>query len=346
MVRRTLTLLGTLCLLSVGNGGEPAGGHPQDSGVPTTTELPNPPAEPTTEATATEEDKRQKEIEKLEAEIENLRLQNDALGVRTRRWSVWLGAIGGVTGAMLTFVIGWLGLRLNRLQVSRVKQEEHLSLRKLEQDRHLEREKQNMELYKGLGHENPRVQFAAASVLLERLNTYREKTQRREDLTEAERAEHPTIILVLVAVIKERIEETETHRALRKHIADNLVKALRAVVAQDQRPPEDPSSPLQPYDWQYANLAEVWWEGVDARGVDFYQANFHKAGLARAFLNNAVFYEADVRDAVLKGAHLEGANFFGAEMAGARMDGATFGADTVWPEGFDPDKANLRRCGR
>ena len=184
MPRLTSCLLAVLCLLSANSTGALAASWPQGAGTPTGAELQSPSVASTIQANATKEKKRLKEIEKLQAEIESLRLQNEALDVQTRRWSAWLGAIGGVTGAMLTFVIGFLGWRLNRLQDTRTKKEEHLALRKLEQDRHLERGKQNLKLYEGLGHDNPRVQFAAlahASVLLERLTTYRDKTKRRQD---------------------------------------------------------------------------------------------------------------------------------------------------------------------
>ena len=338
MLRRPPVLVGLLLLLAGGGKAAPAGASPQPAPASGAAELEGLPAPLTVPEDPTTEEKRRKEIEKLQAEIESLRLQNEALDVQTRRWSAWLGAVGGVTGALLTFVIGFLGWRLNRLQDSRARQEKHLSLRKLEQDRHLEREKQNMALYEGLGHQNPRVQFAAASVLLERLFTFQEKSREGREPTAAERAEHPTIVKVLIAVIKERVEETETHKALRKHIADNLVKALDAVVEEVEGadPPPGSSSPLLRWDWQYANLAEVWWQRVDARGVDFFQANFRNAGLAGAFLDGAVFYQADLRDAVLKGAHLEGANFYGARLDGSRLDGATFDQSTTWPEGFDP----------
>jgi len=299
------------------------------------------PSDPSQSEVDRQDELRRAEIEKLEAEIDGLRLQNQALGVQTRRWSAWLGAIGGVTGALLTFVLGFLGWRLNTLQQSRARQDEKLSLRKLEQDRFLEREKQNLGLYKGLGDENPRVQLAATSVLLERLSTFRERRSRGEEVSELETIERPTIILVLIAVIKESGEETTTHRALRKHIADHLVKVLDAAVPAGGRPPEGSESPLKAYDWQYANLAEVWWEGVDARGVDFFRANFRNAGLARSSLQRAVFYEADLTDAVLKGAHLEGTSFYGAHLDGARLNGATSDAATVWPEGFDPVAAGV-----
>ena len=280
------------------------------------------------------------EMAKLEAEIESLRLQNQALGVQTRRWSAWLGAAGGVAGAMLTFVLGFLGWRLNRLQHSRAEQDKTLTSLKLEQERFLAREKQNLELFKGLGDPSPRVQLAAASVLLQRLTSYYERASQHQAISDAERTERPTIIGVLIAVVKETAEATPTHRALRKHIADHLVKALGATVHRGGRPAQD-GSPLKPYDWQHANLAGVWWEGSDARKVDFFAADFRDAGLARSHLEGAVFYEADLRGAVLKGARLEGCNFFGAKLEGANLKGATADGQTIWPEGFDAASAGV-----
>lgn len=340
----TLSSCVFFCLLIFGISGGLAGGAPEQAALPSEGNEGSSAISPATIEDEMEEDMRRAEIQKLQAEIESLRLQNEALDVQTRRWSAWLGAIGGITGAMLAFVVGLLGYWLNRLQAARTMQEKQLTLRRLEQESLLEREKQNLELYTSLGHDNPRVQFAAASVLLERLSTFRDRSLRHEELTEAEMIEHPTIILVLIAVIKERTAAIEINRALPKHIADNLVKALGAVVPEGQRPHRRSASQLIPYDWQNANLAEVWWESVDARGIDFFQANFQKAGLAKAFLQNAVFYDADLQNAVLRGAHLEGANFFGAQLDGAKLDGATYSDKTVWPEGFTPGPA-VSKCG-
>ena len=138
-------------------------------------------SQPTAEA-RTEAERKRKENEKLQAEIEKLRaerdsleLQNRALGVGTRKWSAIVGAIGGFTGAILTFLIGYAGLRLSRAQEARRAQDEVLARKKLGQDKALAREKQTLEIYRDLGHSNPRTQIAAASLLLQRLEGYKKK---------------------------------------------------------------------------------------------------------------------------------------------------------------------------
>ena len=65
-------------------------------------------------------------------------------------------------GAAIAALVAWLGQRINR-NYNEVQSE------KLRQDRELEHKKHNLELYKSLGSDNPRGQFAAAAVLLQRL---------------------------------------------------------------------------------------------------------------------------------------------------------------------------------
>jgi hypothetical protein len=287
-----------------------------------------------TERLRAESEKLLAEKEKLQEEKNSLLLENRALGIFVRRWSPLLSAIGGLTGALLTGLVAIAGWRLKRMQEARLQQEKSLSQSKLEQDKELTREKQTLELYRDLGHTNPRTQFAASSVLLQRLENYQKKMERNEQIDALEELERPTIIKVLVAVIKERSISTDSYEALRKHIADNLILAVGARV--DGAEPQERESPLRQFDWQNANLKKVWWKRVDARSVDFYQANLRNAGLAEAFLQGTVFYEADLTDAVLKGAHLEGANFFGAQLGGVNLQSATYDTKTVWPDGFDP----------
>ena len=281
---------------------------------------------------------------KLMQEIAKLEIENSALGVKTRRWSVIFGMIGGVFGACLTAVLGYASYKLNTAQDARLQQEERLTQKRLDQDRELEREKQTLEVFRDLGSENPRIQIAAASLLHQRLKSYERKNE-RELLEELERQ---TIIKVLVSVLKKENEaqlkkeneaQSEGLDTLRKYIGDNLIDLLI-------------KGEMREYDWQNTNLSYVWWKGVDASGVDFYEASFRKAGLREANLEGAVFYEADLTEAVLRDALLAGANFSGATLNGANLSGATYdGANfsgatydekTIWPEGFFPTDFGAR----
>jgi hypothetical protein len=283
-----------------------------------------------------------KEVKKLTAEINSM----NAVGPQARLFSTIAGAIGGIIGAVLTFVLGAIGWRFNRGQWEKLKQEEILT-----------REKHNLELFQNLGHEYLRVQIAAATVLIQRLNTLRQKEQENIRVSLAERQERPTIIRVLIAVTKEKARDAdgEGQRALVKHIADNLILAIGAVVPEirEGEPPViKPRSPLADFDWQGARLTKAWWRRVDACSIDFFEADFSDAGLAEAFLEKAVFYNAKLCNAVLRdadlsganmcGADLRGTNLFGANLEGTNLEGATYDSNTKWPVDFDPNAAGAR----
>jgi hypothetical protein len=225
-----------------------------------------------------------------------------------------------------------------------------------------------MELFENLGDENLRVQLAAASVLLQRLESFR-----AERLTPAEQLEKHTIVQVLIAVTKKNEREDpqpddqrrlmygtvqvakkngaggSVHPALAKLIADNLVKAIGAVPADDTYV-RARTSPLLAFEFQKVQFPNAWWEGVDARGVDFFRADLSEAGLKKVHFEGAVLCEvnlqgsvlreahlnkadlrkadlrkADLRKANLIGAQLQEALFDGAKVAGAMLEDATFG---------------------
>ena len=142
-----------------------------------------------------------KEVEKLTAEITSM----NAVDPKVRWFSTIAGAIGGIIGAVLAFVLGAIGWRFNRGQWERLKQEEILT-----------REKHNLELFQNLGHEDSRVQIAAAIVLIQRLDALRQKEQEHVRVRLAERQERPTTIRVLIAVTKEKARDAdrEGQRAL------------------------------------------------------------------------------------------------------------------------------------
>jgi hypothetical protein len=287
------------------------------------------------------------EMNKINEEVDQLKAHNSPLG----RFATYAGVIGGVVGSIFTIVIAILGYVIpRRLNAARVEQ--------MRQDKELTREKSNLELFRDLASPNARLQLAAAAVLIQRLIS-----QTRAVRTgNYEAVERKTIVDVLVAVIKEKPKRNGSDQSqapegpsteLIKYIADNIVKALDAVVPDGSKPAARGSSPLTGPDWQEAQLMNVWWKGVDARGIDFFQANFEKAGLAGAFLHKTTFYEAclrtavlrgaDLREANLQGADLSGANLVGADLTGAllrdaKLDDVRFDATTKWPTGFQPPK--------
>jgi len=88
---------------------------------------------------------------------------------------------------------------------------------------------------------------------------------------------------------------------------------------------------LEGADLSGANLSGTSLLGADLHGARLDEANLHRATLYAADLSGASLEGADLRSTDLRGAVLEGARLHGALFAGAR-----YGADTRWPEGFNP----------
>jgi pentapeptide repeat protein len=288
------------------------------------------------------------EISKFKEEVEQLRSQNSLFGKVT----ALAGILGGVVGS---FVIGGLGMRIsNRINAARVRQ--------MRQQWELERERNNIDLFRDLASPIGHQQRVAAAMLTQRLFPLA-KARRNGALSadSYEMVEFNTMLDVLVAVIKEKPkpgsgEQPAQRPTVGKDIADKMVKALGAVVPEGEEPSLGRSSPLAGMDWQGAQLVNVWWKRVDARGLDFFDANFERAGLAEAYLSGAQLYGANLQKAVLRradlrGANLQGADLRGAELAGAdltgaklldtKLDGVRADATTKWPAGFHAPVARV-----
>lgn len=281
------------------------------------------------------------EIEKLRAEILKLRIENEASGPSIKRITAILGAVGGLAGALAGFLI-WI---LGRSFTDKISKNQDA---KLQQDKELSREIHNLELFRGLSDENPRIQLAAASVLMQRLLSFRNK---RKDgvLEKSEEMEQPTILQVLLAITKEDpVDDVSAPKALWKLIADNLVIAVDAIIAENKEP-SSRQSPLISMDFQKSHLANAWWKRVDARGVDFFKADLSHSGMAESFLMNTIFYQsnlegsvlrkADLRNADLRNANIKGAIFSNAKLEGADLTGAKYNSKTIWPDDFDYKKS-------
>jgi hypothetical protein len=272
------------------------------------------------------------DVEKTNAEVANLR----EIGPGLNRFVTVTTAIGGLAGAIFGGLIAILVARLNT-NYNRVQTD------KLRQDREFEHEKHNLELYQGLGSDNPRGQFAAAVVLLQRLEQLCEATDVVGDLNVE--ADKTTITHVLISILKEQVDDGNLN-VLRKHIADNLVKALK-LVKWDGHPEIDRyPSYLASFDLQKSKLNDVFWRGVNLRNVDLYGSDLTRASLRNADLRNAVLYQAilvrskfnnaDLENANLEAACVEYADFSGANLTGTRLIDAKFNNETKWPTGFDP----------
>jgi hypothetical protein len=316
MMEKTSGIVFALLIVStLGLGSFPAGGEE--------------PARSEVDSASPDQQLLSQQVEKLKLENQKLQIEVQNLGVTTPKEQLAItaaGAIGTVVGTMVTLLVALVGWWINRTY----NRTQH---KKIEQERQLSREKHNLELFQGLGSDNARVRIASASVLLQRLRSeYAGLTAGGNHSDTTGQEEVRTLVQVLLSVIKDRQgRDDEGDIALRKHIADNLVKALNLV--RDEGPPSPDVNPsaLQSFDLQGALLRDVFWRGVDLRHVDLFGADLQKASLRNADLRNAVLMEADLRGAVLGGAILEGANLRNANLTGTKYD-----KRTLWPENFDP----------
>ncbi|WP_144120927.1 pentapeptide repeat-containing protein [Catellatospora sichuanensis] len=96
--------------------------------------------------------------------------------------------------------------------------------------------------------------------------------------------------------------------------------------------------------FNHANLARAWLQGVlldhgTFKGCDLRAANLRRASLISADLRGASLRNADLRDADLRGAllstaDLRGTRLTGADLSDAVMDGVVADEATAWPDGF------------
>lgn len=101
------------------------------------------------------------------------------------------------------------------------------------------------------------------------------------------------------------------------------------------------------------NFTEANFANADLRNANLSRANFTKTACPEvnfrdAELIKAIFLDADLQGAVFHNAKLNGADFRNADLCGARFDktdvsgakltNAVYDADTLWPEGFDPQQ--------
>ena len=99
-----------------------------------------------------------------------------------------------------------------------------------------------------------------------------------------------------------------------------------------------------------ADLSGANLSGADLSDADLDGANLFGANLSGADLTWANLYGADLSGANLSGADLSDAdlcdaNLTGANLYGAFLAGAIASENTIWPEGFDPDVAEVYEIG-
>lgn len=91
------------------------------------------------------------------------------------------------------------------------------------------------------------------------------------------------------------------------------------------------------------NLMGADFSGADLRAATFSYANLTSANFAEADLRWAVLDHVDLTKAGLQNADLRMASLKEAVLTGIDLTGARYDEKTVWPAGFDPDKAGAKR---
>jgi menaquinone-dependent protoporphyrinogen oxidase len=108
-------------------------------------------------------------------------------------------------------------------------------------------------------------------------------------------------------------------------------------------------SNLENCDLRKANLIGARLKNANLRGANLSQAILNGADLSRADLTQCQLVSADLNWAVLTGANLSGAdlsranlgwaNLKDADLSAAKFSKARYNAQTLWPDGFDPEVA-------
>ena len=165
-------------------------------------------------------------------------------------------------------------------------------------------------------------------IVIDELASYRSRLERKQEIIEQ-------------AESKVRDVAVEAIRLARKNgFLDVLIKKANLVGAN-----------LEGVDFEYATLKEADFRSANLKRANFHRAHLRKADLRGAYLRRAVLIGADLRGAefrvaILKRtwmqkAKLQGANLSNVDLSTATLAGAVSDEDTVWPDGFDIQKAGV-----
>jgi hypothetical protein len=259
----------------------------------------------------------------------------------------------GAIGALITGVVTYFGRR------------------KIQQDEDFHRETHSLNLFRALADENPRLQLAAASVLIERLRRLSAKRRKNE----VDISERTAIAHALTSVLKNGPDNSSSpadgHQVsseLAKYVAEQIPKIIGAMPAKPgAKTSMMETSPMLEFDWQEAKLAGPYWKSIDARKVDFFKADLSSCGMREARLQGAVFMSAKLCDSVMRGADLTGAILSDADVHNADLEGAIlanvdlttvknwdkiksltgakYDLKTAFPDGFEPASRGMVLMG-
>lgn len=255
-------------------------------------------------------------------------------------WSSWQLFIAMIAAAVTTLA-GFTTFFWRRLQKRSFVQNQQF-----QSDSHIFR------LCQALSDPSPRLQMAAAALLLERLHN---RSSGRE--------QSAVIQALIAATIDDRSDETQPTASPEfcKYVADSVLEVLKRSKGYGSE-----QSPLATYYWQRVRVPGAYWAGADLRGVDLFGATLDGASLRRANLRKTVLYDASLKGAKLLGADLTEADLRGANLCradlrdqeadekgparktrwtGAKFAGAIYDVDTGFPAELDPRSLGMIPAG-
>lgn len=248
-----------------------------------------------TPAATTGDLRAQREIDKLNAEIKQIR--SDTSG--SLFWLKMAGLFVTVGAAVGGYLIGQ-----SRTTRERVEAEQRTTRDRLEFEHRENVDAMYHAMVQELTHESPLLRAASAMKLGKLLQAppveWHVTDDRRLELVDLTEQ----ILAAALAIEQE----------------PKVLKALTIALALHDADSE--AGDLSNLDLSGARAADAYWARVNFRYADFYRADLTGASLRKAQLQSAQFRETILKNAVLAGADCTGANFKFADLRGADFSGA------------------------
>jgi hypothetical protein len=248
--------------------------------------------------------KEQREIDKLAAEIRQIR--SDTAG--SLFWLRMIGVFVTVGGAVGGYLLGQSQSTRKRLDFEQTKNVEEVY----------------QSIIQKLSDPSPLLRASAVvklgTILREFPAEWRISSERLSQRIEQQLVQHTQDVLATSLAIEENAKVLKT-------ITINLVK--HPLKSDPPGAPPRKDKPGEPYndarelDLSNARAADAYWAWTDFSASDFFRAELSGASFRGSILKYAQFREACLRNAVFRNAICEGTNFYRADLRGANFSGAT-----------------------